>query len=63
MLAMGTAFWWTVSIIVWFVAIIATVGIAMNKGRSGIGWGVLAAFFTVIALVVVAVLPPKTSGS
>jgi uncharacterized membrane protein YhhN len=58
-----TALQWTVGIIIWFVAIIAAVGIAMNKGRSGIGWGLLAAILPVIALIIVALLPPKTAGT
>ncbi len=34
------------------------VRIAQQKGRSAVLWGILAFFFSIIALIIVAVLPP-----
>ena len=43
-----------------YVGIIwGSVQIANSKGRSGVLWGILAAVFGLIPLIIVAVLPPS----
>jgi len=63
MLGVITAFWWTVSVIVWMVVVFWTIGIAGKRGRSMIGWGFLAAFFGLIATLVVLLMKPKTPAT
>jgi len=46
-----------VSLVIWLVIIWGTVHIAGKKNRSKFGWGVLAFFFSLIALIIVAVMP------
>ena len=43
--------------IVWVLGGVATAWIASRKGRSVVGWGILGLIFSVIAVIVVAVLP------
>ena len=45
---------------IYIFMVVATVKIAGGKGRSGGLWGILAVFFPLIALIIVAVLPPKS---
>jgi len=47
-----------------YVAIIwGSVQIANSKGRSAVLWGILAAVFGLIPLIIVAVLPPSETSS
>ena len=47
-----------------YVAIIwGSVQIANSKGRSAVLWGILAAVFGLIPLIIVAVLPPSEPSS
>ena len=47
-----------------YVAIIwGSVQIANSKGRSAVLWGILAAIFGLIPLIIVAVLPPSEPSS
>jgi hypothetical protein len=38
------------------------VSIAKRKGRSALGWGAFAFFFSLLALIVVAVVPSRRTG-
>ena len=47
-----------------YVAIIwGSVQIANSKGRSAVLWGILAAVFGLIPLIIVAILPPSETSS
>ncbi len=48
---------WGIGLIIWILLIAWTVSIARKKGRSALGWGILAFFFSWIALIVVALMP------
>jgi hypothetical protein len=63
MLGITTAFWWTVGVLVWLAVILWTLNIAIKRGRSGVGWGLLAAVFGLIATLVLVLMKPKTSGA
>ncbi len=56
-----SALWVTgiISFIVWFALLLATMYIAGSKGRSVVLWGVIGFFLTIIALIIVIVLPAK----
>lgn len=43
------------------IAAVICAVIAGTKGRSAIGWGILGLFFSIITLIVVIVIPRKTS--
>ena len=45
--------------LIWIVIAIACAIVASSKGRSGFGWFILGFFLSVIALIIVAVLPSK----
>ena len=47
------------SIAVTVICMIASYMIASNKGRSPILWTILAFFFSIITLIIIAVLPAK----
>jgi hypothetical protein len=56
----------TVSIISLVVAIVCAFvcyRIAENKGRNGVLWAVLGFLFSIISLIVIALLPPKRTRS
>ncbi|GAC1445767.1 MAG: hypothetical protein NVSMB52_08210 [Chloroflexota bacterium] len=48
-----------IGFIIWVAIIVLAVRVASGKGRSPVLWGILAALFSVIALIVVAVLPSR----
>ena len=50
---------WVISFIIWILIISWTAAIARRKGRSPFLWGLLAFFFSLIALIVVALMPSK----
>ena len=50
---------WVIGFIVWILIISWTAAIARRKGRSPFLWGVLAFFFSLIALILVALMPSK----
>jgi hypothetical protein len=50
---------WAIGLVIWIALIAWTVSIARKKGRSALGWGILAFFFTIIALIIVAILPSR----
>jgi hypothetical protein len=51
---------WLIGLVIWIGIIFWTVSIARRKGRSTLGWGVFAFFFSWIALIVVAIMPSTT---
>ncbi len=48
-----------VSFVVWLLVMVWIYNIAKRKGRHAFGWLILGFFFSLIALVVVALLPSK----
>ena len=50
---------WVIGLIIWILIISWTAAIARRKGRSPFLWGVLAFFFSFIALILVALMPSK----
>ena len=48
--------------VIWFVFAIATAIVASSKGRSGFGWFILGCLFSLIALILVAVLPSQKAS-
>jgi predicted PurR-regulated permease PerM len=50
-----------IGFVIWIGIILWTVSIARKKGRSAGLWGVLAFFFSLIPLIIVAILPSKQS--
>ncbi len=57
----STAFWvgWVIGLIIWILIISWTAAIARRKGRSPFLWGLLAFFFSLIALIVIALMPSR----
>jgi len=52
-----------IGFVIWLAIIFWTVSIARRKGHSPMLWGVLAFFFSLIALIIVAILPRKQTVS
>ena len=50
---------WVIGLIIWILIISWTAAIARRKGRSPFLWGVLAFFFSFIALILIALMPSK----
>ena len=48
-----------VAFIIWVLCLAWTISIARKKGRSTFGWGVLAFFFSWIALIVILLMPSR----
>ena len=59
----GTLIGAVIGFVIWIGIILWTVSIARRKGRSAGLWGVLAFFFSLIPLVIVAILPRKQGAS
>ena len=59
----GTLIGAVIGFVIWIGIILWTVSIARKKGRSAGLWGVLAFFFSLIPLIIVAILPRKQSLS
>ena len=60
----GSVFGGLVGFIVWVLVMVWIYNIALRKGRHAFGWLVLGFFFSVIALVVLLLLPSKrTTGA
>ena len=51
--------WGVVGFIIWILIISWTATTASRKGRSAFLWGVLAFFFSLIALIVILLMPSK----
>jgi hypothetical protein len=48
-----------IGFVIWILIIAWTAAIARRKGRSSFLWGVLAFFFSLIALIVIALMPSR----
>jgi len=54
-------FWWLVFVAAWVIFLFFTVTVARMKGRSGLLWGILACFFPLITIIVLVLLPNRSS--
>jgi len=59
MIAAGSAIGGLIGVVVWIVIMVWIYNIARRKGRHAMGWLILGFFFSVIALVVLLLLPSK----
>jgi uncharacterized BrkB/YihY/UPF0761 family membrane protein len=50
-----------ISFVIWLLILIWIYNIAKRKGRHAIGWLILGFFFSLIALIIVALLPSKVT--
>jgi uncharacterized membrane protein len=50
-----------VSFVVWLLILVWIYNIAKRKGRHAIGWLILGFFFSIIALIIVLLLPSKVT--
>ena len=53
---------WLIGVVVWIAFIALTVSIARRKGLSPVGWGIFALFFSILACIVVAVMPSRRTA-
>jgi hypothetical protein len=53
---------WGIAFIIWVLCLAWTISIARKKGRSAFGWGVLAFFFSWIALLVILLMPSRRTA-
>jgi hypothetical protein len=54
--------WWLVIVFFWIVFLMLTMTIARSKGHSPLLWGLLAVFFPLITVIIVLLLPDRTSA-
>lgn len=54
-------FWYLIFFFAWVIFLFFTMGLARAKGRSALGWGLLACFFPLITIIVLLILPAKTA--
>jgi uncharacterized membrane protein len=57
--AIGLFFGWIISFVIWILVMAWIYAIAKRKGRHAFGWLILGFFFSLLALIVVALLPSK----
>ena len=57
----GTLIGALIGFVIWLVILFWTMSIARRKGHSPFLWGVLAFFFSAIALIIIAILPSNQS--
>jgi len=55
----GPFLYGVVSFIVWLLVMVWIYNIAKRKGRHAVGWVILGFFFTILALIVLLLLPSK----
>jgi predicted Kef-type K+ transport protein len=55
----GSFLYSIVSFIVWLLVMVWIYNIAKRKGRHAVGWLILGFFFSILALIVLALLPSK----
>jgi hypothetical protein len=56
----GSSFFWSIlSFAIWVVVMVWIYNIAKRKGRHAVGWVILGFFFSIIALIIVLLLPSK----
>ncbi len=53
--------WWMLFVFLWVVFLFVTMSIARSKGHSPLLWGLLACFFPLITVIIVLLLPVKTT--
>jgi hypothetical protein len=56
-----TFLWWVLGVVLWVVFIYFTFLLAASKGRSPLLWVILAIFFPLITIIVLLVIPSKSS--
>jgi len=54
--------WWLVIVFFWIVFLTLTMTIARSKGHSPLLWGLLAVFFPLITVIIVLLLPDRSSA-
>jgi len=54
--------WWLVIVFFWIVFLMLTMTIARSKGHSPLLWGLLAVFFPLITIIIVLLLPNRTTA-
>lgn len=57
----ATVIGWIIGFIIWILIISWSAAIARRKGRSPFIWGLLAFFFSIITLIVIALMPSRRS--
>ena len=62
MIAVLGLLWWLIIVFFWVIFLFLTMTIARSKGHSPLLWGLLAVFFPLITIIVVLVLPDRTSA-
>jgi len=53
--------WWIIGLIIWVVFIYFTYMLAASKGRSPLLWVILAIFFPLITIIVLLIIPSKST--
>ncbi len=53
--------WWIIAVVLWVLFIYFTFLLAASKGRSPLLWVILAIFFPLITIIVLLVIPPKST--
>lgn len=61
MLAVLSFLWWLVIVFFWIVFLTLTMTIARSKGHSPLLWGLLAVFFPLITVIIVLLLPDRST--
>ena len=59
----GSFIWSLISFALWVVIMVWIYNIAKRKGRHAVGWLILGFFFSIITLIVLLLLPSKTTTS
>jgi hypothetical protein len=54
-------FWWLIFVFAWLIFLFFTITIARSKGRSALLWGLLACFFPLITIIVLLLIPSRSS--
>jgi len=60
-LAVLSFLWWLVIVFFWIVFLTLTMTIARSKGHSPLLWGLLAVFFPLITVIIVLLLPDRST--
>jgi len=55
----ATVIGWVIGVMIWILIIAWTASIARRKGRSPFLWGLLAFFFSLFALILIALMPSR----
>ena len=57
----GSFIWGLIGFALWIVIMVWIYNIAKRKGRHAVGWLILGFFFSIITLIVILLLPSKTT--